>query len=98
MEYVFTLGNWKSIEELEDSVTLEELHRLFLAQQRREYRERAFAASLQGVELPAYDDPDYEDVTTFDELKQRVAARQAEAMGGKKFNEFEDFGISVEEY
>lgn len=100
MEYVFySVGTWKSIDDLQDSITLEELHRLFLTQQRIEYSRKQFDAALQGVTLDPYDDPDYADATTFEELKERVAAKQREAFGGGSSHpEFEAMGLAVEEY
>lgn len=100
MEYVFnTVGAWKSVEELECSITLEELHRLFLTQQRIEYSKKSFDAALKGVQLDPYDDPDYEDVTTFEQLQERVAAKQREAFGGGSSHpELEALGLTVEEY
>lgn len=80
-EYVFEIGSWSSLQELEDSITLHELHRLFLAQQRKEYREKRFLAALNGVEMPEYDDPDYKDVPTFSEVTERAKQRQMEFFG-----------------
>jgi hypothetical protein len=99
-ENVLSLGNWHSIDELEEHLTLEELHRLFLAQQREKYNDKMFNAALQGIKLDPYDDPDYEDVTTFEELKQRVAEKQREANHGatSSYPEFESMGFTVEEY
>lgn len=100
MEYVFnSVGSWRSVDELEESITLEELHRLFLTQQRIEYNAKAFSAALKGVQLDPYDDPDYEDVTTFAELQERVAVKQREALGvGSSHPELEAMGLMVEEY
>ena len=73
---------------------------MFLAQQRKEYQAKAFAAALKGINLDPYDDPDYEDVTTFEELKQRVATAQSKATGGavSSYPEIEEMGFGVEEY
>lgn len=100
MEYVFnSVGSWKSIDELENNITLEELHRMFLTQQRIDYSKKTFDAALQGVQLDPYDDPDYAGATTFDELKERVAAKQREAFGGGSSHpELEALGLAVEEY
>lgn len=85
-EYVFQLGSWKSLNELEDNVTLDELHRLFTAQQKAEHAQRSFAAALKGVEMDPFRDPDLEDVPTFDEVAERAAKRRAEFLGGKVDN------------
>lgn len=69
--------------ELEDYVTLEELHRLFTTQQKKEHSQRQFAAALKGVEMEPFDDPDLEDVTTFEEITERAAKRRAEFLGEK---------------
>lgn len=93
-------GPWKSIEELEDNVTLQELHRLYLARHRAEYNDKIFLAALQGVEMPPYNDPDYEDVPSFEDIKKRAEQRKQELLGGKTATqaELEELGIMVEEY
>lgn len=104
MEYVFNkVGAWQSIEDLEENVTLEQLHRMFLTQQRIEHQTKSFEAAINGVQLDPYEDPDYDDVTTFEELKQRVAAKQQEAMRAagvttSSHPELEAMGLTVEEY
>lgn len=81
-EKVFLLGMWKSIDEMEDNITLGELHRHFLTHQEKEYNERAFAASLKGVKLDPWVDPDEEPVeSSFEQIKRRAAIRAAIANG-----------------
>lgn len=94
------MGSWKSIDELEENISLQELHRLYLTVQRTSYNDKMFRAALEGVKMEPYEDPDYADVTTFEELKQRVAAKQHEASGGmvSSYPEYEEMGFSVEEY
>lgn len=96
-EYVFQLGSWKSIEELEDSVNLEELHRLVMAQRRKEHEERAFAAAMKGVELEPFNDPDYADVRTPEEIKEAAMKRRAEFFGLKEEDDPDnEFGYEME--
>lgn len=94
------LGTWKSIDELEDSITLQELHRLYLAAHRKEYNDKIFLAALQGVKMEPYDDPDYSENTKFEDVKRRAEERRAELFGGKSSNdlEIEDMGFAIEEY
>lgn len=84
-EKVFLLGMWKSIDEMEDNITLGELHRHFLTHQENEYNDRAFTASLKGVKLDPWVDPDEEETSTkrssFEEIKERAALRAAIANG-----------------
>lgn len=88
------------MDELEEHISLQELHRLYLTVQRNSYNDKMFKAALEGIKMEPYEDPDYEDVTTFEELKQRVAAKQHEASGGRvsSYPEYEDMGFAVEEY
>lgn len=83
---MFQTGSWTSIEELEDSININELHRLFWAQQRKEHRERQFLAAMQGVELPPFDDPDYKDVPSFEEVTERAKQRQRELYGKSAYS------------
>ena len=57
-ERVFSLGNWASLEELESSITMTELHRLLLAVERKDHEDKMFAASLKGIKLDPWRDPD----------------------------------------
>ena len=45
------LGIWKSYQELEDTMTLQELLETYEAVLDREYRDRRFHAALQGVDI-----------------------------------------------
>ena len=57
-ERVFSLGNWASLEELESNITMTELHRLLLAVERKDHEDKMFAASLKGIKLDPWRDPD----------------------------------------
>ena len=80
-EYVFQIGSWHSLDELEDSVTLEELHRLFVSQQRRDHQQRQFAAALKGIEIDPFDDPDNKEATSFEDVQDRAKKRREEFLG-----------------
>lgn len=45
------LGHWKNFDELESSLSLEELTALLDFTRKREYEDKKFSAALQGVEL-----------------------------------------------
>ena len=57
-ERVFSLGNWSSLDELENSLTMTELHRLLLAVERKDHEDKVFAASLKGIKLDPWVDPE----------------------------------------
>lgn len=85
-EKVFQLGSWDSLDKLEESLTMTELHRLFMAQQEKEYESKRFAASLKGVSMDPWEDPDdryeeKEEPLTFDQIKARAEKRAAIANG-----------------
>ena len=89
---VFLMGNWKSIDDLEFSITLEELFALHRAIYRSEHRRNKFAAALKGVDLDDFDAEEEE--TPFEKIK-----RQAEAdLAGKTEDEFvfDMIGIEIE--
>ena len=68
------LGIWKSVEELEETVSLPELTGLLKVHAEREFADRKFMAALKGVELP---DPSQPETSTFEEVQKRAAARLA---------------------
>lgn len=91
-EYVFTLGSWKSIDELEESVTVDELHRLFVTKQKVDHEARQFAASLKGIKMDPFVDPD-EKTSDFAEVKQRADIKRRLILQGKNPNDY----ASIEE-
>jgi len=68
------IGPWKSVEEVEESLSLPELTGLLKAHSEEEWAERKFMAALKGIELP---EPETEHVATFEEVKRRAEARLA---------------------
>lgn len=79
-EKVFGIGRWDNLTELEDKLTMTELHRLFLAQEEKEYNHMVFLASLEGAKMEPWKDPDEETgarTSSFDEIKERAARRAA---------------------
>lgn len=69
------LGNWKNIEELEETLNLDELRLIINAIHERELRQMKFFAGLNGVDLEKELGMNSQDKV--DEIKARVAARQA---------------------
>lgn len=45
------LGHWKNFDELESSLSLEELTAILDASRKKDYEDKKFSAALQGVEL-----------------------------------------------
>lgn len=86
------LGHWKNIEELENSLCLQEMQAILEANQRQEFQRQKFAAALKGVELP---DPEAEGVTSFDDVKRRAEAK----LRGTSEEQiaFSEVGILIEE-
>jgi len=88
------LGNWKNIEELEESLSLEELHVVVKAARDREERHHRFMAAIKGINL---DEGDAEVITAqekVEEMKRRAEARRA----GKsdEMFEFDELGLDIE--
>ncbi len=83
------MGAWKSIKEMEDELTLEELYALAEAVHRAEHRRNKFMAALNGVDL---DEGKKDDA--FERVKQKAAADLA----GKSEEEyvFDLIGIEIE--
>lgn len=86
------LGHWKNYEEIEDSLTLDEISALLEAQRRAEFQKQKFAAGLKGIELP---DPESEGLPTFEDVKRRAQAR-ASGLSEEQIG-FMDVGILVVE-
>ena len=64
-------GSWKSIDELEDNVTLSELERLLTAANKMKNNDRKFFAAMKGIK---WDDATSEK-SSFEEIQKRAQAR-----------------------
>ena len=83
-------GDWKSLQEMEDTLTLEELYLIVDAQHRAEHRHNKFMAAIQGVDI---DEGKADE--SFDRVKQRAEA----ALAGKSEEEhvLDIIGIAYED-
>ena len=86
------LGIWKNVEDLEESICLEELEAILSASRDREHRQNKFMAALKGIDIDKEIGGSAKDKV--EEMKQRLAAKQA----GKSEDHFEieQFGLDVE--
>ncbi len=92
---VFLLGIWKSIEELEENLSLEELGLILDKQRERDKDRQRFMAAIQGIDLNegASDSKD-----RMEEVKRRADMRLSGLSATDYANkELMDLGISVEE-
>lgn len=86
-EYVFTLGSWKSIDELEENVTVDELHRLFVTKQKIDHEARQFAAGLKGIKMDSFADPD-DKKSELSEVNRRADIKRRLILQGKNPNNY----------
>lgn len=93
------MGSWKSLDEMEECLTLPELNALVDGARRQEERRNRFMAAIQGIELPDENAP--EDLPTFDDVKRRaeamrrgVSEKQVDIENEKK--KLMDIGIDFE--
>ena len=68
------IGPWKSVEEVEETLSLPELVAIIKMHAEDQMADRRFTAALKGIELP---EPENENVATFEEVKRRAEARLA---------------------
>lgn len=89
------LGHWKNIEELEDSLCLEELELIVKTMRDKERREQVFLASLRGIDLNGDNESAKE---KFERAKKRAQAK-IENKSAKEMerDEFAAFGIQMKE-
>lgn len=71
--FLATPGAWKNFEEMELSLSLDELEAILEAAHEREHRQNKFYAALQGVDL---DKGKNDNKERFEAIKRRVEARQ----------------------
>ena len=73
---------------MEDHLTVEELHRLFISKQKIDHEDRRFTAALKGVEMAPYVDPDDGEKTEFKDIKRRADIKRRLIMQGKNPNDY----------
>jgi hypothetical protein len=83
------MGNWSNIQEMEATLTLEELYLLIDAMRRREHEHKRFLGLLQGVDID-----EGKEEAEFERIKMKAEADLA----GKSEEEFtfESIGIVFE--
>lgn len=88
-EQVLQLGIWKSLEELEDSISIDELHRFYITKQREDYEQKRFMAAMQGVKMEEFIDPDEAaEKKDFESIKKRAEIKRRLIMQGKDPNDY----------
>jgi hypothetical protein len=77
---VFILGIWKNYDELESSISIEELMAILSAKRELDYEEKKFLAALQGVDLEeASEDGKAKGQKEWEDMKARVFSGGATA-------------------
>lgn len=82
------LGTWKNIDELEESLTLEELHLVIDKAREKEHRMMKFYAAFKGVNL----DEQTDTKERFEEIQRRAEAR----LRGKTEEELEWEALGID--
>lgn len=67
------LGHWKNFDELESNLSLEELTAVLDASRKKDYEDKKFAASIQGIDLEE-SSKEIEDISTLN--SKRVAEKE----------------------
>ena len=70
------LGHWKNFDELESSLSLEELTAVLDAYRKKDYEDKKFSAALQGVELD-----EEQEVNDIADLKGYAASQEGFGIG-----------------
>jgi len=92
-------GAWKSIEEMEDCITIDELNVLLDAHREAEFQRQKFAAALKGVDLgertsgASGSEKTFEDIRR--EAEQEILGENVGHLSEKA--DLAQFGIRVEE-
>ena len=77
---VFLLGIWKNFDELESSISIEELMQVLSITRDLDYEEKKFSAALQGIDLDSQSGKNNEEVKgqqEWENMKARVFSRGA---------------------
>lgn len=72
---IFFIGIWKNYEELEKSITIQELMYILNTKRELDYNEKKFLAALQGVNLDEGQEQEQKGQKEWEDLKARVYSR-----------------------
>lgn len=86
------IGIWKSVAELEDTLSLPELMALLNSCREKEQRDREFFAAINGIDIKKAQQEDVQ--KRFDDVQRRVRAKLTGS--DVKQLEFDDFGLELE--
>lgn len=90
---IFQLGKWKSIDELEESISLQELTFILEHKRKAEQDNRKFLAAIQGIDIDKHaKDPVQERI---EEVKRRAAVRTLGEQEVEKL-EYAELGFGFE--
>lgn len=90
---MFLLGHWTNFAELEENLSLPELQHILDAKREDEYRNRRFAAALQGIDLD--EGQVSENQRRLEEIQKKVWVEQYGQRAVDKHEYFE-LGLEVE--
>lgn len=76
---VFLLGHWKNFDELESSLSVDELSAILDASREREKRGNKFLAAINGVDLEAEENKEPQDISAL--KNARTAADEGFGLG-----------------
>lgn len=76
---VFLLGHWRNFDELESSLSVEELSAILDASREKEKRGNKFLAAINGVELEEEENKEVEDISRL--KSSRVATDEGFGVG-----------------
>lgn len=71
---VMLIGPWKSVQEVEDNLSLPELVGLITTSAEEQWADRKFTAALKGIDLP---DINNDAAASFEEVQRRANAKLA---------------------
>ena len=86
------VGKWRNVEDLEESLNLEELKMLIDAKREQEHRHHKFLAAIQGIDIDADNKSGAEE--RFEEIRRRVESQLTGA--SEEQLELAVFGLDVE--
>lgn len=88
------MGIWKNVEELEESLCLEELELIIKKAREKEQREQKFMAALKGIDLDSSQEDNQE---RFEKVQKRAQAiLQNKSADEVERDDFAELGLDIE--
>lgn len=94
---MFLLGHWKNFQDLEESLSLDELMATLKAIRDREHRQNKFVAAMQGIDIDEHSKKESMERVVEEMRKIEEASQEVSPLPRDEKAEYAKFGLAIME-